>query len=124
MRQIIVTEENRAAADAMPPAGCHEASGVTGDAPPAGHHGKAANERGNGARTVDVPGVTVVANGMLGTDSVLLVRSSGWANFLVASIASITGNPRRSTKIRATSRCSGFGISTSRGIRKSVSHRA
>lgn len=80
--------------------------------------------RGNGLITVDVPGVTVVAKGTAGTVSVLVVSNSGWANFRVARITSATAKLRRSTYIRATSRCTGFGRSTSRGIVKSFSHSA
>ena len=69
------------------------------------------NMRGNGLMTVDVPGATVVAKGTAGTVSVLVVSNSGWANFRVARITSATGKLRRSTYIRATSRCTGFGRS-------------
>src|SRR5215472_5545474 len=85
-------------------AGSHPGPPARRPGPSARHSGRTPKASGNGAMTVDVPGTTVVAKGMLGTSSVLLVRRSGWANFLVASITSATGKERRSTNIRATSR--------------------
>src|SRR5215831_21297220 len=60
--------------------------------------------RAIGVIMVDVAGGAVVPNGTLVTTSVLLVSNPGCANLRVAWITSITGNSRRSTKIRATSR--------------------
>src|SRR5215472_15456721 len=60
--------------------------------------------RAIGVIMVDVAGGDVVPNGTLVTTSVLLVSNPGWANIRVAWITSMTGNLRRSTKIRATSR--------------------
>ena len=80
--------------------------------------------RAIGVIMVDVAGGAVVPNGTLVTTSVLLVSNPGCANFRVAWITSMVGNSRRSAKIRATSRCTGLGISGGLGIAKSLAHRA
>ena len=79
--------------------------------------------RAIGVIMVDVAGGAVVPNGTLGTTSVLLVSNPGCANLRVAWITSIMGNSRRSAKIRATSRCTGLGISSGLSIVKSLAHR-
>src|SRR5215469_5953681 len=80
--------------------------------------------RAIGVIMTDVAGGVVVPNGTLETTPVLLVSKPGCANIRVASSTSPIGNSRRSTNIRATSRCDGPGISDGLGISKSLVHRA